>query len=79
MSVIIPPLYAIGTPGQPWGDAETSLWRSQQQIKRSYQELVLQPLFALLQQPALSAQLELVQYGTLDYQQFRLLWAKIRP
>jgi uncharacterized protein YheU (UPF0270 family) len=72
MSAVTPPLYAIGTPGQPWGDAETSLWRSQQQIKRSYQQLVLQPLFALLQQPDISAHAELIQYGTLDYQQFGL-------
>jgi hypothetical protein len=72
MTAVAPPLYAIGTPGQPWGEAETSLWRSQQQIKRSYQQLVLQPLFALLQQPDISAQAELIQYGTLDYQQFGL-------
>ena len=72
MSAITPPLYAIGTPGQPWGEAETKLWRSQQQIKRSYQQLVLQPLFALLQQPDISAHAELIQYGSLDYQQFGL-------
>jgi len=72
MSATIPPRYAIGTPDQPWGDAEIGLWRSQQQIQRSYQTLVLQPLFALLQQPEISARAELVQYGTLDYQQFGL-------
>jgi len=72
MTAVTPPLYAIGTPGQPWGEAETKLWRSQQQIKRSYQQLVLQPLFALLQQPDISAHAELIQYGTLDYQQFGL-------
>lgn len=72
MTATTPPLYAIGSPGQPWGDTEINLWRSQQQLKRSYQTLVLQPLFALLQQPGISAQAELVQYGTLDYQQFGL-------
>lgn len=72
MSAVTPPLYAIGTPGQPWGEAETKLWRSQQQIKRSYQQLVLQPLFALLQQPDISTHAELIQYGSLDYQQFGL-------
>ena len=28
--------YPIGTPGQPWGDAERALWRSQQAVKRRY-------------------------------------------
>ncbi len=28
--------YPIGTPGQPWGDAERVTWRSLQQHKRSY-------------------------------------------
>jgi hypothetical protein len=72
MSSITPPLYAIGTPGQPWGDTEIKFWRSQQQIKRSYQQLVVEPLMALLQQPALQASAELFQYGTLDYQHLGL-------
>lgn len=62
-------LYAIGTPGQPWGDAEKALWLSQQHIKRSYQQEVLTPLqqlFAANSNVAEAA--ELLQYGTLDYQ-----------
>ncbi len=68
MSSVTPPLYAIGTLGQPWAEAEIKLWRSQQPLQRSYQQLVVAPLLALLQQPALQASAELVQYGTLDYQ-----------
>ena len=33
--------YPIGTPGQPWGDAERVTWRSLQQHKRSYADDVL--------------------------------------
>jgi hypothetical protein len=33
--------YPIGTPGQPWGDAERALWRSRQQRRRSYASDVL--------------------------------------
>ena len=72
MTTVTPPLYAIGTPGQPWGDAEISLWRSQQHIKRSYQQLVLQPLLALFEASDIRAHAELIQYGALDYQSFGL-------
>ncbi|MCT6698076.1 M14 family metallocarboxypeptidase [Rheinheimera sp. 4Y26] len=63
------PLYAIGTPGQPWGDAEKALWLSQQQQKRSYQQDVVTPLTQLFaEKTALAEQAELFQYGSLDYQ-----------
>ncbi len=62
-------LYAIGTPGQPWGDAEKALWLSQQQQKRSYQQDVITPLTRLFaDKTELAAQAELFQYGSLDYQ-----------
>jgi len=51
----------IGTPGQPWGDAERTLWRSQQPRKRSYADEVLVPI------DALGAGLEVLRYGELDY------------
>ena len=51
----------IGTPGQPWGDAERAQWRSEQTIKRSYATDVLQ------QVERLRARFDVVQYGELDY------------
>lgn len=33
--------YAIGTPGQPWNDADKATWLSQQTRKRSYRDHVL--------------------------------------
>ncbi|WP_306520967.1 M14 family metallocarboxypeptidase [Rheinheimera sp.] len=63
------PLYAIGTPGQAWGEAEKALWLSQQQIKRSYQQDVLTPLQQLFAANSKVTDVaELLQYGTLDYQ-----------
>lgn len=55
--------YPIGTPGQPWGDAEKQLWLNQQDIKRSYQQEVLNKL------PALADQFDISEYGSLDYPQ----------
>jgi len=65
------PQYAIGTLGQPWGDAERALWFSQQQVKRSYHTEVVTPLQAIMAQPAL-ALAELLQYGELDHSAFGL-------
>lgn len=33
--------YPVGTPGQPWGDAEKAEWLSRQRIRRSYADEVL--------------------------------------
>ena len=33
--------YPIGTPGQPWTDAERASWRARQRIQRSYTDDVL--------------------------------------
>jgi hypothetical protein len=59
-------IYAIGTPGQAWGDAEKALWLQQQQVKRSYQTQVVEPLQQLA--AALASEIELCQYGELAYQ-----------
>ena len=39
--------YPIGTPGQPWGDAERAAWRSRQRVQRRYAEDVLPRIEAL--------------------------------
>ena len=54
-------IYAIGTVGTPWGDAEKALWLSQQSIKRSYPQQVASQLNAI------PAGFQLVCYGQLDY------------
>ena len=53
--------YPIGTPGQPWGDAEKAQWRSQQRKQRSYADDVL----AVVER--LRPRFDVVQYGELDY------------
>ena len=53
--------YPIGTPGQPWGDAERAQWRARQQRQRSYHEDVVAAL------ERLGERFEVVQYGQLDY------------
>lgn len=64
--------YPIGQLGQPWGDAEKSLWLAQQRRQRSYHDDVVVPLQSMLQQPKLSAAAALLQYGELDYQALKL-------
>jgi hypothetical protein len=51
--------YPIGTPGQPWGDAEKAEWLSRQSVRRSYAEEVLAKLRSI------DAAFELRQYGSL--------------
>lgn len=53
--------YPIGTPGQPWGDAERAQWRARQQRQRSYHEDVVTAL------ERLDERFDVVQYGQLDY------------
>ena len=53
--------YPIGTPGQPWGDAERNLWRGRQARLRRYDEDVA-PRVA-----ALADGFERLAYGQLDY------------
>jgi len=64
----------IGTPGQPWGGAEKSIWRARQTIKRSYAEEVLPRI------QALAADYEVIEYGRLaiDPSRYPLLALKSR-
>ncbi|MEO6155793.1 MAG: peptidase, partial [Thermomonas sp.] len=53
--------YPIGTPGQPWGDAEKVAWRASQRVQRSYGDEVV----AIIDR--LRADFDVEQYGELDY------------
>lgn len=53
--------YPVGTPGQPWSDAERDQWRTRQQRQRRFDEDVL-PRIA-----ALEDRFERIQYGELAY------------
>jgi len=52
---------SIGTPGQPWGEAEKATWLSQQIRKRSYADDVLSKIDRLCDR------FDVVEYGRLDY------------
>ena len=52
---------AIGTPGQPWGEAERALWRTRQVRHRSYADDVLAPLARL------PDAFERIPYGAIDH------------
>jgi hypothetical protein len=56
-----PAPYPIGTPGQPWGDAEVAAWRARQTRKRSYEADVLGRI------EVLRPRYDVLQYGRLDY------------
>lgn len=58
-----PAAYPIGTPGQPWGDAEKTAWRALQVPQRRYDVDVVPRLHALAADAG--NLLELVQYGVL--------------
>lgn len=66
--------YPIGTPGQPWGDAERSEWLSHQHKQRSHADDVLGPI------EHLRTRFDVEQYGQLDYSpdQYPLLALKGR-
>lgn len=57
--------YKIGTPGQPWGNAEKSAWYQAQTVKRSYQSQVVSKIKSIHQ--SLSELLDLKSYGALSY------------
>ncbi|WP_045417211.1 M14 family metallopeptidase [Vibrio owensii] len=57
--------YPIGTPGQPWGEAERKAWCEQCDIKRSYQEEVVTKIDALRER------FDVEQYGALSYDEAR--------
>ena len=54
-------IHSIGTPGQPWGQAEKTLWLSRQARKRSYETDVLSVV------DHLRDRFDVVEYGRLDY------------
>lgn len=56
-----PNFYPVGTPGQPWGEAEVALWRSRQSRLRRYDLDILPRIDALVDR------YEKVAYGELDY------------
>ncbi|HHP0479601.1 TPA: M14 family metallopeptidase [Vibrio campbellii] len=57
--------YPIGTPGQPWGEAERKAWREQRDVKRSYQDEVVKKIDALRER------FDVEQYGALSYDEAR--------
>lgn len=73
--------YPIGTPGQPWGDAERAEWRARQRVQRRYAEDVLPRI------EALRAAFDVVEYGRVvaDDEGFPLFalrsrtWTETRP
>lgn len=55
------PFYPIGTPGQPWGEAERAAWRARQAVSRRYAEDVLPAI------EGFRARFDVTPYGELDY------------
>ena len=53
--------YPIGTPGQPWDDAEKAEWRASQRKLRSYADEVVARIDGLRER------FDVTQYGELDY------------
>jgi len=56
-----PSFYPVGTPGQPWRDADLACWRAQLSRRRSYAADVLRRV------EELTRQFEIVRYGDLSY------------
>ncbi len=65
--------YPIGTPGEPWGDAEKQQWFESQSVQRSYLDEVLAKL------DLLDDTFEVFQYGALpiDPQRYPLMAVKV--
>ncbi|WP_038889092.1 M14 family metallopeptidase [Vibrio campbellii] len=57
--------YPIGTPGQPWDEAERKAWCEQRDVKRSYQDEVVKKIDALRER------FDVEQYGALSYDEAR--------
>jgi hypothetical protein len=64
--------FPIGTPGQPWGAAEKAEWLSRQVRRRNYAEEVVARI------DALRSQLDVTEYGRLDYGDERFALFAIR-
>jgi hypothetical protein len=60
-AMTIDTFYPIGTPGQAWGAAEKTEWRSRQLRQRSYQEDVVHVI------DGLRPRFDVVEYGMLEY------------
>ncbi|HVH32483.1 MAG TPA: M14 family metallocarboxypeptidase [Tahibacter sp.] len=56
-----PAPYPIGTPGQPWTDAEKTEWRSRQTRQRSYADDVVSVI------DTLRTRFDVVDYGRIEY------------
>ena len=54
------PVYPIGTPSQPWGDAERAEWRARQVRRRSHADDVLSVI------DRLAGDWDVVDYGVID-------------
>jgi hypothetical protein len=67
--------YPIGTPGQPWAEAERAAWRARTSRQRSYRDDVVRAV------ERLAAALEVLEYGQLDYppDRYPLLALRSRP
>lgn len=62
--------YPVGTPGQPWGDAERAAWLARQTRQRSYVDEVSSAI------DGLRDRFDVTQYGEIDYGAERYpLWA----
>jgi hypothetical protein len=57
----IAPAYPVGTPGQPWGEAERNQWRARHPRLRSYDQDVRPRV------EALTDRFERIVYGRIDY------------
>jgi hypothetical protein len=64
--------YPIGSPGQPWGDAERAQWRARQIKQRSYADDVLSVV------ESLRAQLDVETYGEVVYGEERFALMALR-
>lgn len=53
--------YPIGTPGQPWNDADKAQWRARQSRQRSYADDVVTVIDGLRER------FDVIQYGEIDY------------
>lgn len=69
--------YPIGTPGEPWGDAEKREWFDQRQVMRSYGDEVLAKVEALRKR---DERFEVSQYGALpiDPHRYPLMSVTVR-
>ncbi len=65
--------FPIGTPGEPWNDADRRAWFESRSIERSYQEEVLTKI------ETLDASFEVIQYGflPLDPEHYPLMAVKV--